>query len=208
MKEKLRLIVEFGWLYFVLPLSYLLDYSIYLKLALAGISLFFVFRFLWKQKAFNFLYNPNDLKPFFKTMVIRFAVIAFVLTLLTYFFYKELFFAVPTNNPKLWLIVLLVYSFFSVTIQEIVYRTFFFERYTLIFKNIKGLVFMNALVFSICHVLFKNELVLILTFIGGILFALTYLKTKSTLLVCIEHAVYGFWLFTVGIGSLIGFPGI
>jgi membrane protease YdiL (CAAX protease family) len=48
--------------------------------------------------------------------------------------------------------------------------------------------------------------VLAFTFIGGILFAYTYQKTKSTLLVSIEHAIYGCWLFTVGMGTMLGFP--
>jgi hypothetical protein len=47
---------------------------------------------------------------------------------------------------------------------------------------------------------------MILTFIGGILFAFTFKKTKSTLLVSIEHAIYGCWLFTVGMGEMLGFP--
>lgn len=47
---------------------------------------------------------------------------------------------------------------------------------------------------------------MILTFIGGLLFALTFKKTKSTLLVSIEHAIYGSWLFTVGMGEMLGFP--
>jgi hypothetical protein len=53
---------------------------------------------------------------------------------------------------------------------------------------------------------FKNTLVLFLTFLGGVLFALTYNKTRSTLLVSIEHAIYGSWLFTVGMGNMLGFP--
>jgi len=47
-----------------------------------------------------------------------------------------------------------------------------------------------------------------LTFIGGVLFAYTYQKTKSTALVAIEHAVYGNWLFTVGMGEMLAFPGV
>ena len=64
----------------------------------------------------------------------------------------------------------------------------------------------NAALFSLAHIFFKNTLVMILTFIGGILFALTFKKTKSTLLVSIEHAIYGSWLFTVGMGEMLGFP--
>jgi membrane protease YdiL (CAAX protease family) len=58
----------------------------------------------------------------------------------------------------------------------------------------------------LAHLFFKNTLVIVLTFLGGILFAITYHKTNSTLLVSIEHAIYGCWLFTVGMGSMLGFP--
>ena len=47
---------------------------------------------------------------------------------------------------------------------------------------------------------------MVLTFLGGLIFAITYYKTKSTLLVSIEHAIYGCWLFTVGMGDMLGFP--
>jgi membrane protease YdiL (CAAX protease family) len=65
---------------------------------------------------------------------------------------------------------------------------------------------MNAIFFSLGHLFFKNTLVIVLTFLGGLLFAFTFNKTKSTLLVSIEHAIYGCWLFSVGMGSMLGFP--
>ncbi len=98
------------------------------------------------------------------------------------------------------------YSLFSVYPQEIIYRTFYFKRYSALFKNEKLFIFVNALVFSLAHLFFKSSLVIVLTFLGGLLFALTYLKTKSILLVSIEHAIYGCWLFTAGMGSMLGFP--
>jgi hypothetical protein len=41
---------------------------------------------------------------------------------------------------------------------------------------------------------------MILTFFGGYLFAYTYAKTRSLLLVSIEHALYGCLLYTIGLG--------
>jgi membrane protease YdiL (CAAX protease family) len=108
----------------------------------------------------------------------------------------------------LWLFILIVYSLFSVTLQEYMYRVFCFHRFEKIFKNKASFIIVNALVFSLAHSFLRSWLILVLTFIGGILFALTYFKTRSTLLVCIEHALYGFWLFTVGIGKELAFPEI
>jgi membrane protease YdiL (CAAX protease family) len=67
-------------------------------------------------------------------------------------------------------------------------------------------ILINAGLFSLAHLFFRNALVMLLTFLGGILFALTFKKTKSTLLVSIEHSIYGCWLFTVGMGEILGFP--
>jgi CAAX protease family protein len=38
--------------------------------------------------------------------------------------------------------------------------------------------------------------------VAGLLFASTYERSRSTLLVSIEHALYGDVVFTVGLGSL------
>ena len=44
---------------------------------------------------------------------------------------------------------------------------------------------------------------LLLTLPGGALFAWTYLRTKSTLAAGMEHALYGFWAFFVGLGWFV-----
>lgn len=36
---------------------------------------------------------------------------------------------------------------------------------------------------------------------AGVLFAWTYERTRSTLAVSVEHALFGCWMFTVGLGS-------
>lgn len=119
---------------------------------------------------------------------------------------KELLFYVVLNKPLLWLFILFIYSFFSVYPQELLFRTFFFKRYKVLFKISIVLIFVNGFLVAIAHLLFKNTLVLVLTFLGGLMFAFSFNKNQSTLLVSIEHAVYGSWLFTVGMGNMLGFP--
>ncbi|MCA9351767.1 CPBP family intramembrane metalloprotease, partial [Patescibacteria group bacterium] len=75
-----------------------------------------------------------------------------------------------------------------------------------LFQSDHQLILVNAILFSLCHLIFRNSLVLVLTFVGGVFFAFTYLDTKSTVLVSIEHAIYGSWLFTVGMGAMLAFP--
>jgi len=75
-------------------------------------------------------------------------------------------------------------------------------------KNKWLFLFINAILFSLAHLFLRSVLVQLLTFVGGILFAYTYQKTKSNTLVSIEHAIYGNWLFTVGMGEMLAFPGV
>jgi membrane protease YdiL (CAAX protease family) len=43
---------------------------------------------------------------------------------------------------------------------------------------------------------------MVLTFVAGLLFAWRYQTTGSLLVTCIEHALYGCFIFTVGLGGL------
>jgi membrane protease YdiL (CAAX protease family) len=52
----------------------------------------------------------------------------------------------------------------------------------------------------------KTNPVLCITIIGGVIFAITFLRTRSLLLTSIEHALYGSWLFTAGMGEMLAFP--
>lgn len=199
---------EFLVLFIVLPVSFALNYPLAMKLSLGLIGLFYVFFVLLRVEKNKFKINSNlNWKQFWKSTLFKLSLIATLTILFVWLTDKESLFVVMLDKPFLWVMILFVYSLFSVYPQEILYRIFFFQRYQALFKNDFLLIFMNAFVFSLAHLFFKNTLVLILTFLGGILFALTYKKTKSTLLVSIEHAIYGCWLFTVGMGEMLGFPG-
>jgi membrane protease YdiL (CAAX protease family) len=50
------------------------------------------------------------------------------------------------------------------------------------------------------HIVFRNPLAMALTFAGGILFAWRYEKTGSLFVSSFEHALYGCFLFTIGLG--------
>jgi membrane protease YdiL (CAAX protease family) len=69
-------------------------------------------------------------------------------------------------------------------------------------------LFVNGCVFSFAHLFLNNALVFTLTFVGSLLFALTFKKSQSLMLVSIEHSVYGAWLFTLGLGEMLAFPSV
>jgi len=190
-----------------IPISFAFDYAPILKLVIGVLGFTYITYVLFKVEKIKVrIEKNNNWQAFWKSTSIKFVGIAIVTLLFVWFTDKESLFAVLLNKPKLWVLILLFYSLFSVYPQELLYRTFFFKRYKTLFKNEYVFIFINALLFSLAHLFFKNTLVLLLTFIGGVLFAFTFKKTKSTFLVSIEHSIYGCWLFTVGMGNMLGFP--
>ena len=194
-------------LFIVFPIAMAVDFPIWIKLA-TGISGFvYVIYILLKVEKNKFKISSKiNWKPFWNTTILKFLFIAIVTSLYVWLTDKSQLFVVVKNKPLLWVVILFVYSLLSVYPQEVLYRTFFFQRYQLLFKNKNLFLFINAIIFSLGHLFFKNALVIVLNFLGGLLFAFTYNKSKSTLLVSVEHAIYGCWLFTVGMGTMLGFP--
>jgi CAAX protease family protein len=200
-------LIEFLALFIILPISFTQKFPIRVKLLIGVIGFMYIIFILFKIEKIKFKISSNiNWNPFWKQTSIKFVIIALITITFVWFTNKDVLFNVILNKPKLWVIILFIYSFLSVYPQELIYRTFFFQRYKSFFKNPNLLLFVNAIVFSLGHIFFRNTLVLVLTFFGGLLFAYTFSKTKSTLLVSIEHAIYGCWLFTVGMGSMLGFP--
>jgi membrane protease YdiL (CAAX protease family) len=117
-------------------------------------------------------------------------------------FTPEQFLDFPRENTRVWLIVMLLYPLFSVYPQEVVFRPFIFHRYRGVFTTETGTILASASAFAWSHILFGQWISVALTFAGGLLFAYTYNRTRSTLLVSIEHALYGCFVFTVGLGHL------
>lgn len=145
-------------------------------------------------------------KTYWKVIVPVFLIIAISSSFYVIQTSPDKLFIVVKQFPLFWIGLVLFYSIFSVYPQEIIYREFFFKRYHDLFENKYILPVINVLVFPIAHLFFHNVMVLIVTLIGGLLFTYSYTKTKSLMLTTIEHALYGSWLFTVGMGEMLGFP--
>jgi len=201
--------LEFIIVFILLPVSLTFPYSIGIKVSSIFIALGYVLFLIKKDRDIRFKIKKKVVwNVFWKAVAIKFSLVA--LTTIAYVWYiaPNALFCIPIHKTSLWVQIILVYSLLSVWPQELVYRTFFFARYEVVFTNNKLMIFVNTLVFSLAHLFFMNTLVIVLTLIGGLVFAITYSKTKSTILVSIEHALYGNWLFTVGMGDMLAFPGM
>jgi len=193
--------------FILVPVSFAIDYPIWIKMVVGGFGFFYILFVLLRVQKNKFKIAKHlDWKSFYKRTLIQLVIIAILTTLYVWYDDASNLYVVVLNKPLKWVAILFFYSVFSVYPQELIYRTFFFQRYQSLFKNETLFILFNATLFSLAHLFFGNGLVMILTFVGGLFFALTFKKTKSTLLVTIEHAIYGSWLFTVGMGEMLGFP--
>lgn len=130
----------------------------------------------------------------------RFVVLGGLTTLLVWALIPEHFLGFPRTAPALWIRVMLLYPILSVVPQELIWRAFFFRRYRAIFSSTTSMLAASAASFAFVHVLLENMIAVVLTMVGGVLFARTYHRTKSLAAASLEHALYGCLVFTIGLG--------
>ncbi|MEL6811177.1 MAG: CPBP family intramembrane glutamic endopeptidase [Bacteroidota bacterium] len=209
MQSRNYLLTELFLIFVLLPVSFALDYSIWIKVGIALAGLIYIIYVLKSIENISFrIKKPMPWKQFRKRTLPLLLVILLATTAFVLYTEPSALFFVPRTDPLLFVTILFVYTFLSVWPQEVIYRTFFFGRYEKLFRSKSLFIFVNAILFSLAHIFFRNTLVMVLTFIGGLLFGITYFKFRSTTLVSIEHALYGNWLFTVGMGQMLAFPGM
>jgi len=113
----------------------------------------------------------------------------------------ELFLSFVKRSTVGWMIVMSLYPLLSVYPQELIFRAFLFHRYRALFPEPWMQVCASAVAFGFVHVLFRNWVAVVLSALGGFLFARTYRRTDSLLMSGVEHALYGDLIFTVGLGT-------
>lgn len=133
--------------------------------------------------------------------ILRTALAFAMLAGFTLCFLPERWLAFPKAAPGLFLMVMGLYPLVSAWPQEFVFRRFYFARYEKIFPSPAALLHSNAAVFCLLHLMYDNWIALAFTLAGGYLFALTFRRTGSLAWVWLEHALYGQWIFAIGLGS-------
>ncbi len=111
-------------------------------------------------------------------------------------------FRMPRERPLVWLGVLALYPLLSAGPQEVMYRTLFFHRYGALFGSETARLVASALLFGWAHVLVHDGLAVLLATAAGGLLALTWRRSRSLLLVGLEHSLYGAFVFTAGVGGM------
>jgi membrane protease YdiL (CAAX protease family) len=174
-----------------LPIPYLL------------LTAFLAFLLLRRDSTFDLsqLIAWGNIRPFLTAILIRDAVCLVGLGIAVYFLAPQMLFSLIRRSPWLWALIFLLYPLLSVYPQELLYRAFFFHRYQALFGRGWGMLLASALAFGFVHIIFRNWLAVGLCVIGGFLFSLTYQTSGSLLLTCLDHAIFGNFLFTIGLGQ-------
>ncbi len=135
-----------------------------------------------------------------RPIVIRFALCALLTAMLVALWKPTYFLSFVCERPVFWAFVMVAYPILSVIPQEIIFRSFFFQRYGKIFPSNLSMILASGVLFGAAHLIFQNWVAPLMCVVGGMFFAQTYAKTKSLALAVIEHALYGCMVFTVGLG--------
>jgi membrane protease YdiL (CAAX protease family) len=147
------------------------------------------------------LFAWRGIWPKLAQVLLRDAILLILLGLAVRIFAPEFLFSLIRRQPLFWALIMLLYPLLSVCPQEFLYRAFFFHRYQPLFGNGRGMIAASSLAFSFVHIIFGNWLAVGLCGLGGLLFSLTYHRSGSLLLASIDHALFGNFIFTIGLGQ-------
>ncbi|MFG0260378.1 MAG: CPBP family intramembrane glutamic endopeptidase [Phycisphaerales bacterium JB041] len=146
-------------------------------------------------------WNGPGLRRSWWPMLARFIVLGGLLTLAVWILTPDRLFDLPRRKPGLWLAIMVLYPLFSVFPQEVIFRAFLFQRYRRLVGNGAAMVLLSAAAFGWVHIVFAHWISVVLTLIGGLVFARTFAETRSVAAASVEHSLYGCLVFTVGLNS-------
>jgi hypothetical protein len=179
--------------YRVLP-NYPIPYLVF-----AALAAFLVLR---ADHSFDFahLTSWNNTRSQLLPLLMRDAILLVLLGFAVRIFAPRLLFSLIKRAPHFWVLIMLLYPLLSVYPQELIYRAFFFHRYQPLFGSGFLMILASALAFGFVHIIFGNWLAVTLCILGGLLFSVTYQHSGLLLFTCVDHAIFGNFIFTIGLG--------
>lgn len=182
--------------------SLLYDFRVPLFTLLPPVFIFFI---LWLTFDRSFSWRETlrtGISPYQLLSILAiFAVAGPAIAIFAYYDVGDRFLRFPRFAYDTWVMVMVLYPVISVTTQEIMYRVFFFHRYRALFDgDPQAAIILNAVLFAFSHIIFQNVTTLLISFLGGLLFAWRYHSSRSYWALVLEHSIYGNLIFTVGLG--------
>ncbi len=115
--------------------------------------------------------------------------------------YAPEYFLLIRRNPELMLMIAGFYPWLSALPQELVFRVLYFQRYGAILpRHAIWAVPLNAGIFAFAHLMYWSQIVAVLTFAGGLVFAYSYRVRRNFPEAFVLHAVAGLVVFAMGLG--------
>ena len=195
--------IECLLLFVGLPLVFYLDLLPIPKIAGLLFVTLLCIGVLWIDRSYilrRLSYRPSKAGQW-KKMLVRGGLVAACLTVLVIFVQPERLFQFPRERPVTWFIVMILYPVLSALPQELIYREYFMHRYQTLLGSGWVLLASSAIAFSFLHIIYDNNWAIVLSLLGGFIFAQSYRDTRSLYWVTIEHALYGCLIFTIGMGN-------
>lgn len=181
-------------LYTCIPLSILIfnnlyEYKFYI-LTFFSILIYIIFR-LSKISNDDLGFNKNVINSVKRNipLIILFILIIIIFRLLNLNKYK------PTEG----ILFYLFYVFFSCPAQEFLYRGVFLYFEKNLIKNKYIILITSSLCYSFVHIIYKDYLTCVLTFIIGIIWYILYRKDNNLAGVSLSHIVLGILTISLGI---------
>lgn len=207
-----RLLLEFVALYIAGPLAFCMKLTGKLNaLEMLWLAAALCLTLLLMDPTFDRrrLWNAGPLTRQLPQILALFVAGAAAITAGVYVYAPHLLFALPRREPALWALILITYPIISVLPQTLVYRVFLFHRFRPLLQlkpnqRAAVLIVASGAAFCFSHFIFRNWIAPALTLPGGVLFATRYHNTRSLAVSSLEHALYGGFLFSVGLGHYFG----
>lgn len=203
--SKTLLATEFFCVFFVLPILFTISIQGTHPFPFIVAGGLFAAWYLLRDKSFSRASFGNlvGMKKHGKRIAITFFPIALIALAALALLKPEYLFDYPRHKTTIWLWLMIFYPLLAVYPQELFYRAFLFRRYRALFPGERSMIYVSALSFGFAHIIYGNILAVLLTIIGGYIFALTYHRSRSILVASLEHALYGCLLYTIGLGQFI-----
>jgi len=187
-KPSKRLILVQIFLIFILPIA-LLYFKILpadWRVGLLVISALFIYGIIrhehWTHEDMGIRHdNFKKALPFYFFFTVLSIGVLFLLD------YKV---GMPDINTKMFYLKTFIFFLPISFFQEFAFRSFLIPRLKEVFKNTYVIIFSNAVLFTLIHIIYPNLGISIpIAFVSGIFFAWLYWKYPNLLLISLSHAV-------------------
>ena len=160
----------------------------------------------------NFLLRTELARGFSRrtllSIVALFAIAGGALTAWVLTAHPDWFLEFPRRSPETYKRIMILYPLASVAAQELIYRTFYFHRYGPLFGAQHWLaILLNGALFGFAHIVIGTSFAIGATALSGTVLAARYAATRSYWAVFLEHTLWGWLIFTIGLGRYF-FTGV